>query len=70
MEIINYEEKEMIQLTEKKLDFMKKKSFVAYVMKSFVMIKMRKVNLNYTIKLEIIVITPENLEELLIVFAI
>ena len=32
--------------------------------------KMRKMNLNYNAKSEIIVITTENLEELLIVFAI
>ena len=38
--------------------------------KSFVMMKMVKINLNYTKKSEIIVITEENLEELLIAFAI
>ena len=54
----------------KKLRFMKSKKIVTYVKKNFVLIKMRKVNLNYTTKLEIIVITPENLEELLIVFPI
>ena len=34
------------------------------------MIKIRKANLDYTKKSEIIVITPENLEELLIANAI
>ena len=38
--------------------------------KSFAQIKMRKINLKYTKKSEIIVVTLENLEELLIVFAI
>ena len=37
---------------------------------NLVMIKMIKMRSNYTIKSEIIVIKPENLEELLIVFAI
>ena len=41
-----------------------------YVKKSFVIIKMEKRNLKYTKKLEIIVIMQENLEELLIAFAI
>ena len=53
----------------KKMSLMKNKKFVTYAKKSFVMMKMRKVNLNYIKKLEIIVITPENLEEMLIVFA-
>ena len=54
----------------KRMSVMKNKKFVSYAKKSFVMMKMRKVNLNYIIKLEIIAIAPENLEELLIVFAI
>ena len=48
---------------------MKSKKNATYVKKSFVMIKMKKRNLNYTKKLEIIVIIQENLDELLIVFA-
>ena len=47
---------------------MKSKKFVTYVEKNFVVIKMIKMHLNYTIKSEIIVITQENIEELLIVF--
>ena len=43
---------------------------VTYVKKSFVMIKMKKRNLKYTKKLEIIVIIQENLEEQLIAFVI
>ena len=49
---------------------MKSKKNVTYVKKSFVMIKMKKRNLKYTKKLEIIVIIQENLEERLIAFAI
>ena len=51
--IINYEEKDMIPLTD-----------------SFAMIKMKKINLSYTKKLEITVIIQENLEEVLIAFVI
>ena len=43
---------------------MKSKKNVTYVKKSFAMIKMKKRNLNYTKKLEIIVIIQENKEEL------
>ena len=64
--IINYKEKEMIRLTDEE-----KKSYEQQkVRKSFFMIKMRKINSNYTKKSEIIVILQENLEDLLIVFAI
>ena len=64
--IINYEEKEIIPLIdEEKKSYEKQK-----VRKSFFMIKMRKINLNYTKMSEIIVILQENLEDLLIVFAI
>ena len=49
---------------------MKSKMFVTYANKNLVQIKMIEMNLNYTAKLEIIVITQENLEELLIVFGI
>ena len=45
---------------------MKNKKYATYVKKSFVIIKMKKVNLNYMKKLEIIVIIQENLEKLLI----
>ena len=49
---------------------MKNKKYATYVKKSFVMIKMKKKNLNYTKKSEISVIALENLEEQLIIFAI
>ena len=54
----------------KKVSLMKSKKFVTYAKKNLVSMKMIKMNLNYTIKSEIIVITAENLEELLIVFVI
>ena len=49
---------------------MKSKKNATYIKKSFVMIKIKNLNLNYTKKLEIIVIIQENLEQLLIAFAI
>ena len=49
---------------------MKNKKFVTYAKNNFVQIKMIKVNLNYTKKLDIIVILQENLEELPIIFVI
>ena len=54
----------------KKLSLIKSRKNVAYAMVSFVMIKKKKKNSNVIIKSEIIAITPENLEELLIIFAI
>ena len=69
-EIINYEEKEMIPLTDKENKSYKKQKVCHICKKSFVMMKMRKMNLNYTEKSKIIIITLENLEKLLIVFAI
>ena len=49
---------------------MKSKNNATYAKKSFVIIKIKKKNLNYSKKLEIILITQENLEEQLTVFAI
>ena len=49
---------------------MKSKTYVIYVKKSSVIIKMKKIYLNYIKKLDIIVIIQENLEERLTVFAI
>ena len=54
----------------KKLGLVKTKKFVTFVKKSLLQIKMIKIHLNYTIKLEIIVITQENLEGLLMIFVI
>ena len=60
----------MIPLTDEEISFMKSKKNVVYAKKSFVVIKMREINLNYTKKLQITAVTLENLEELLIVFII
>ena len=53
-----------------KISIMSNKNNATYVRKNFVMIKIKKRSLNYTKKLEIIVIIQENLEELVIAFAI
>ena len=63
--IINYKEKVMMLRTDQET-----KEVCHIRNKSFVPIKMRKINLSYIIKLKIIADTPENLEELLIVFVI
>ena len=69
--IINYKEKDMIPLTDSENKFYaEQKECHICQKKSFVMIKMKKRNLKYTKKLEIIVIIQENLEEQLIAFAI
>ena len=60
----------MIPLTDKEISLMKSKRYVIYAKNSFVMIKIKKKNLNGIKKLEIIVITLENLEQQLTVFAI
>ena len=49
---------------------MKSKRFITYVKKNLIRIKITKMHLNYTIKSEIIAITLENLDELLVAFAI
>ena len=53
-----------------KINIIKNKKSATYVKKNFVVIKIEKLNLNYTKKLEIIAIIQKNLEELLIAFAI
>ena len=53
----------------KKLSLMKIKRFVTFVKRNLVQIKMIKIHLNYTIRLEVTVIIQENLEELLAVFS-
>ena len=60
----------MMPLTDEEIKFYKGQKAFTYAKKNFVMIKIRKANLNFTKKSEIIVITPENLEELLKIFAI
>ena len=68
--IINFKEKDMIPLTDEEIEFYENQKYVTYLKKSFVIIKMKKINLNYIKKLEIIATIPENLENLLIVFVI
>ena len=49
---------------------MKSKKYAIYEKKSLVMIKIKKANVTFIIKSEIIATTLENLEGLLIIFAI
>ena len=65
MEIINYKDKVMMLPTDQET-----KEVCHIRNKSFVSVKMRKINLSYIIKLKIIADTPEHLEELLIAFVI
>ena len=62
--MINFKKKEMIPLTNKEIKSYEKQKVCHICKKKFVMIKTKKK------KSEIIVITPENLEELLIANAI
>ena len=49
MKIINYKEKEMIPLTDKKISLMKSKKYLVYVKKSFVWTKMMRMKMMMTI---------------------
>ena len=49
---------------------MKVKNYVTYAKKRFFRIKIKTAYMTFIIKSEIIATTPENLEELLIIFAI
>ena len=62
--------KEMIALTDEENKSYEEQKGCYICKKDFNTDKMIKMHLNYTIKSEIIVITLENLEELLIIFAI
>ena len=68
--IVNYEEKEMILLTDKENKFYEEQEKCHICQKEFRYDKMEKRNLKYAKKLEIIVIIQENVEKLLIAFAI
>ena len=70
MKMISYEKKEMIPLACEENEFYGMQKVCHICRKNLVLIKMKKTHSNYTIKLEIIVITLENLEELLIVIVI
>ena len=62
--------KEMIPLTDEETKSYEKQKVCPICKKEFSTDKMIKIHVDYTIKSEIIVITRENLEKLLIVFAI
>ena len=68
MKIINYEEKEMIPLTDKENKSYEKQKVCYICKKEFSTDENDKNVFKLYIKSEIIVITQENLEELLIVF--
>ena len=70
MKLINYEEKEMIPLTDEKTKCYEKQKVCDICKKNLVQIKMIKIDFNYTIKLDITVIIQEHLEGLLIIFVI
>ena len=62
MKIINYEKNKQIPLTDKETEFYEKQKVCYICKKKLVQINMIKVNLNYSIKSEIIAILQENLE--------
>ena len=69
MEIINYEKKKIIPLTDKEKKDTKIRKFVIYVKK--ILVNIKKVNvIKIFKKLEIIVIIQDNIGELLIVYVI
>ena len=70
IKIINYKEKEMIPVTSEGNEYYEMQKLCHKCKKKLVLIKMMKKHSNYTKKLEIIVITLDNLEELLIVFVL
>ena len=70
MKTINLKEKEMIPLTSEENEYYEMEKLCQICKNNLVLIKIIKKHSNYTIKLEIIVITLEKLEELLKVFVI
>ena len=68
MEIINYEKKKEIILTNEEKESHEKQIICYIYKKKFVLIRIMKKNLNYTAKSEIMIIIQKNIEELLIVF--
>ena len=69
-EIINFEQKEMIPLTDNENKFYEEQEECHICQKEFCYDENEKTSLNYTKKLEITVIILQNLEELLIAFVI
>ena len=57
MKVINYEKKEMIPLTDEETKSYEKQKFCYICKEKFLLIRMTKMNLNYTIKSEVIAIT-------------
>ena len=70
MEIINYEEKEMIPLTNEETKSQKNQEVGHIWKKEFCFDKNEKNGFKLYTKSQIIIITQENLEELHIIFAI
>ena len=71
IEISNYRKKEMIPLIDERIKLYKRQKGCRICKKEFCYGENdKKINLDYTKKSEIIVIKPENLEELLMIFAI
>ena len=70
MKIINYEKKERIPLTNEENEYYEMQKVCYICKKGLILIKIMKIHLNYFIKSDIIVIIQEDLEELLITFAI
>ena len=68
--VVNYEQKEMIPLTDDENRYYEEQKSVTNVEKRFAIIRIKKRDLDYTKKLEIIVISQKGLEELLIAFVI
>ena len=64
--IINYEKTEMIPLTNEEQNYIVRKKYVIYVKTDLVLMMTIKI----IIKSEIIVITLENIEEVLMIFSI
>ena len=58
----------MIPLTDEEIEYYEKQNVCDICQKDFVIIKIKKINLNCIKKLEIIVIIQENLEDLHIAF--
>ena len=67
---MKYKKQEMIPLTDEETKFYEEQKVCHTCKKRFVMMKMKKMNLNYSKKSDIFAITQENLEELLKIFAI
>ena len=68
--MINFKKKETIPLTNKEIKSYEKQKVCHICEKKFCDDKNKKANMTFIIKSEIVATTPENLEGLLIIFAI